>query len=859
MAAAPYKVRATVQLSSDVETDADPVPGSFVSEQVRPSPSSQPTDAKEKNASPCTTMLVNGEHDNIAEHSGYYHSDPTPVSAGAVAFGGSSREWGQGTSFSTVHPSLPDEQNGAISCPDARVPVQISSPSSQQAARPTWESRNLPAGHQVSAVKEEGKPSYFIPTEEEDSERAKSASLPPYPSEERGSDSSGPDLEDDDDVEYYDYFLVFSEKDKKHAHKIMDLLKSHKLKGCLLEKDFPAGVSPFKNIADAIERSTYTVLVLTENFTKDRWCEKKLQTSLMEAIENPGKYNCVIPIIPHPDLMPRKKIPSELRTVSQLDMMSDYFPDKIKKTFKTKEREKRERKMSKSRREVTRKPLRSVCSVPSSLSSKTDFESLSAGKSSQSLSQLDRRYSSPVDGGKGKSTEEKSQTCEATRHAASNVQYLRGSARASIQNKKDAESTSGNRSHSSGKAGFNSVLEQESARNQQAHEAEPCHLLDSTHRTPQQPSAAHQQTRALRVPPADSYNPQAAVTLPASNQHDAGISAKAEPQAAGEVGGFVWVERCDRPSANSDSSGDISLAPGIHNNVGTNQGKSSKDRDLENQTSVLSNNKMGFPPSSQPLTDPSVPASAADSPWRKRDGSPDQTPGETDIPRAGDCQTPGVGNIPVITCQPPVVLPPQPYQVTNVYNIYSPKNIQIGNQNAMEKDDIVTDAGPGFDQQPVYYVPPMPYPPNMAAAPTHGASPGGQGQEKTSGDKARKMNEEYDIDDETDVKVPVEPEFDLDDETHVKIPVKPRMLSPAEIARSESCSSADEAQEEPCVMSALAEDTAAESFSTIDGETCVKEVLLQDLPTGDEESMASGTSVPKQRNFFSFLSRGKKK
>ncbi|XP_078658874.1 uncharacterized protein LOC144904124 [Branchiostoma floridae x Branchiostoma belcheri] len=856
MAAVPYKVP-TVQLSSDVETDADPVPGSFVSEQVRPAPSSQPTDGKEKNARPSTTMLVNGEHDNIAEHSGYYHSDPPPVSAGAVAFGGSTRrEWGQSASFSTAHPTLPDEQNGAISCSDARVPMQISSPSSQQAARPTWESRNLPAGHQVSAVKEEGHPSYFLPTEEEDSERAKSASLP-YPSEERGSDSSGPDLEDDDDVEYYDYFLVFSEKDKKHAHKIMDLLKSHKLKGCLLEKDFPAGVSPFKNIADAIERSTYTVLVLTENFTKDRWCEKKLQTSLMEAIENPGKYNCVIPIIPHPDLMPRKKIPSELRTVSQLDMTSDYFPDKIKKTLKTKEREKRERKMLKSRWEVTRKPLRSVCSVPSSLSSKTDFESLSAGKSSQSLSQLDRRYSSPVNGGKGKSTEEKSLTCEATRHAASNVQYLRGNARASIQNKKDAESTSGNRSHSSGKAGFHSV-EHGSAHNQ-AHEAEPCHLPDSTHRTPQ-PSAAHvhQPTRALRVSPADSYNPQAAVTLPASNQHDAGISAKAEPRAAGEVGGFVWVERCVSLSANSDIE-DIRLAPG-NNNVGTNQGKSSKDRDLKNQTSVSSNNKTEVPSSSQPLTDASVPTSAADSPWRKRDGSPDdQTPAGTDyIPRAGDCQTPGVGSIPVIACQPPV-LPPQPYQVTNVYNIYSPKNIQIGNQNAMEKDDIVTDAGPGFDQQPVYYVPPMPYPPNMAAAPTHGASPGGQGQEKTSGDKARKMNEEYDIDDETDVKVPVEPEFDLDDETHVKIPVKPRMLSPADIARSESCSSADEAQEEPCVMSALAEDIAAESFSTIDGETCVKEVLLQDLQTEDEESMASGTSVPKQRNFFSFLSRGKKK
>ncbi|XP_066273400.1 uncharacterized protein [Branchiostoma lanceolatum] len=830
------------QLPSDVETDADPIPGSFMSGEIRTA-SSQPMAAEEKTARP-STMLVNGEQDKEAEYSRFYHSDPPPMSGGAVPFH-SSREGGQSISSPAVHSTSSNDQNGSLSSPDARAPVQISSPSSEQAGGPILESRNL--SRHVAAMKD--KPPSFLSTEEEDHERTKSASLP-YPSEEKGYDS-GPELDDDEDVEYYDYFLVFSEKDKKHARRITDLLNSHKLKGCLLEKDFPAGASPFKNIADAIERSTYTVLVLTENFTKDRWCEKKLQTSLMEAIEDAAKYNSVIPIIPHPDMMPRKKLPSELKTVSALDMTNEYFDDKIKKTFKTSKREKRERELKRRREARKLQPFRSVCSVPSSLSSQTDFESLSVGKSSQSLIHLNRRYSSPVNGEKGKNMEEKSQRLAATRPT-------RGHSGGSIQSKKDAESgptngTPGNRMRNSSKTGSLSV-ERGSAHNQ-ADEAGPCHPPDSNHHTPQR-SAAHQ-------PPPQRDNPTRL------QQHDTGLSAKAEPQVAAksEVGDYVWVEKCDGLSANS-GRGDISSASG--NSIGANQVKShedggARDQNIIDQMSVSSKDKGEVPPSGQPLTDPSIPTSAADGPWKRRDGRPhdDQTPAETHIPRAGDGQAPGVGNIPVIACQPPVL--PQPYQVTNVYNIYSPQNIQIGNQNAMEKDDIVTD-GPGFDQ-PVYYVPPMPYPPNMAAAPMHAASPMAQGQEntKTSDDAARKLNKEYDIDDETDVKVPVEPEFDLDDETHVKIPVKPTMqtrhLSPAEISRSESCSSADEAQEETCVMSALAEDLAEDlSLNTTDGSTSVKEVW--DLESVDEESMASGASVPKQRkggNFFSFLSRGKKK
>ncbi|XP_035699408.1 TIR domain-containing adapter molecule 2-like [Branchiostoma floridae] len=278
METVPYPFGPISELPSDVETDADPVPGSFMVEDVSTA-SSQPMAAEEKTMR-SSTMLVNGEQDKEEEHSGYFHSDPVPMSAGAMPLD-ISRHGVQSTSSPAKFSS----------CPDARAPVQISSPSSssQQAGGPAWESRN--PSQQIAAMKEAGQhaQSFFPSTDDDDRERAKSTSLP-YPREEMGCDS-GPEVEDDEDVEFYDYFLVFSEKDKAHAKKIMKLLTSHKLKGCLLEKDFPAGASPFKNIADAIERSTYTVLVLTENFTKDRWCEKKLQTSLMDAIEDSEKYN----------------------------------------------------------------------------------------------------------------------------------------------------------------------------------------------------------------------------------------------------------------------------------------------------------------------------------------------------------------------------------------------------------------------------------------------------------------------------------------------------------------------------------------------------------------------------------------
>lgn len=54
--------------------------------------------------------------------------------------------------------------------------------------------------------------------------------------------------------------------------------------------------SKIQHLAKGVERSTYVFIFMTKNFIDDKWCEFSSESCLMEAITNPAKQWCVVPV-----------------------------------------------------------------------------------------------------------------------------------------------------------------------------------------------------------------------------------------------------------------------------------------------------------------------------------------------------------------------------------------------------------------------------------------------------------------------------------------------------------------------------------------------------------------------------------
>uniref|UniRef100_A0AAV2JWT0 TIR domain-containing protein n=1 Tax=Knipowitschia caucasica TaxID=637954 RepID=A0AAV2JWT0_KNICA len=87
--------------------------------------------------------------------------------------------------------------------------------------------------------------------------------------------------------------------------------------GATFSEDFAvAGKAEFICVEDAINNSAFTLLLLTTNFNK--FLELKTNSALINSIDNPPKYNTVIPLLPQSKAMPREDIPMVIKTLVPL-------------------------------------------------------------------------------------------------------------------------------------------------------------------------------------------------------------------------------------------------------------------------------------------------------------------------------------------------------------------------------------------------------------------------------------------------------------------------------------------------------------------------------------------------------------
>lgn len=123
----------------------------------------------------------------------------------------------------------------------------------------------------------------------------------------------------------YDVFVSYAEEDRAFVrHEIVDKLENDNNMTLLVhERDFTAGEYVCDNILKAITNSRKTLIVLSEDFLKSKWCMYELNMARMEAISRGKSAICVI----KKENIPTQKMSLELLDVLQHQTYMDYPQD----------------------------------------------------------------------------------------------------------------------------------------------------------------------------------------------------------------------------------------------------------------------------------------------------------------------------------------------------------------------------------------------------------------------------------------------------------------------------------------------------------------------------------------------------
>ncbi|XP_053557543.1 TIR domain-containing adapter molecule 2 [Bombina bombina] len=133
---------------------------------------------------------------------------------------------------------------------------------------------------------------------------------------------------------FYKFVILHANTDILEALRFKDMLQdTFHIQPGIIFAELPAGQSIMKTLEDAVNSSAWTIILLTENFVRERWCEFQFHATLINSINKLHKYNSVIPLRPGKNYLPREKTPFILKLINALEETNPTFAQHVEKTF----------------------------------------------------------------------------------------------------------------------------------------------------------------------------------------------------------------------------------------------------------------------------------------------------------------------------------------------------------------------------------------------------------------------------------------------------------------------------------------------------------------------------------------------
>ncbi|XP_048359063.1 TIR domain-containing adapter molecule 2 [Sphaerodactylus townsendi] len=140
----------------------------------------------------------------------------------------------------------------------------------------------------------------------------------------------------DEDTEeiFYRFVILHAEGDLDEATRVLELLQNEFcIKPGIIFAEMPSGKHLLENLQDAMNDSAWIIILLTENFLKERWCEFQAHTCLFSSLTKPHKGSTVIPLRPRNNSLPLERTPLALGALNALQEDSPGFATQVKKIF----------------------------------------------------------------------------------------------------------------------------------------------------------------------------------------------------------------------------------------------------------------------------------------------------------------------------------------------------------------------------------------------------------------------------------------------------------------------------------------------------------------------------------------------
>ncbi|ELW48403.1 TIR domain-containing adapter molecule 2 [Tupaia chinensis] len=142
-----------------------------------------------------------------------------------------------------------------------------------------------------------------------------------------------PEEEAEEEV-FLKFVILHAEDDTDEALRVQNLLQNDfGIKPGIIFAEMPCGRQHLQNLDDAVNGSAWTILLLTENFLRDTWCNFQFYTSLINSVNRQHKYNSVIPMRPLNNPLPRERTPFALQSINALEEESRGFPTQVERIF----------------------------------------------------------------------------------------------------------------------------------------------------------------------------------------------------------------------------------------------------------------------------------------------------------------------------------------------------------------------------------------------------------------------------------------------------------------------------------------------------------------------------------------------